>query len=259
MRLTAAREVCRGCRSSSHPNSHTQPTKDTAQTGSTTRTIVHSSKARRSSRSKWRLSARGMVFFFFWRARLRGLLNMSRHLEECQKTRKLNFLVLKVQEAQMDLDDGMTPWYGVGCIVPISLEVRRWAVRDFLGSSRSGCTVSESVQVDRSTTHIFLISGCEHFVAWFPVTEGLNFCGHEICSRADIASRFVRWCGRGAWHPANPFLGALVLFQQALTRACCAIAKSMLPLLGRRRCFELGHFRIRGCDRLALRHENSRI
>ena len=39
--------------------------------------------------------------------------------------------------------------------MPMSLEVRRWAVRDFLGSSTSGCTVSESVQVDRSTTHIF--------------------------------------------------------------------------------------------------------
>ena len=58
---------------------------------------------------------RGGVLFFFGESQVeRGLLNMSRHLEGCQKTRKSNFLVLKVQEAQMDLDEGMTPWYGVG-------------------------------------------------------------------------------------------------------------------------------------------------
>ena len=37
---------------------------------------------------------------------------------------------------QMNLDGGMTPWYGIGGTMPISLEVQRTimrAVTDFLG------------------------------------------------------------------------------------------------------------------------------
>ena len=144
--------------------------------------------------------------------------------------------------------------------MPISLEVRRWAVRDFLGTSRSGCTVSESVQVDRSTTHIlnFRLRAFRCVVHRHGRLEPL-WLQELFPGRHCLALRALVWAGSLA--SRQPFLGCRtnVLLQQALTRACCAIAKSMLRVLRRRRCFEHVHFRIRGCGRLALRHENSRI